>query len=64
MLGFLIGLVSGGFIGVCVMALMQINKGEARPGGVKKPGVLLLIQNLLAIIIKTKVLLYLSEPML
>ena len=37
MLGFLIGLVSGGFIGVCVMALMQINIGEARRGDENKP---------------------------
>ena len=37
MLGLLIGLVSSGFIVVCVMALMQINKGEARRGNENKP---------------------------
>ena len=37
MLGFLIGLGSGGCIGGCVMAIMQINKGEARRGDENKP---------------------------
>lgn len=30
MTGFLIGLVLGGFVGICVMALFQINVTEVR----------------------------------
>lgn len=30
MVGFFIGLVLGGFVGICVMAIFQINAAEVR----------------------------------